>query len=371
MYITGAVGSFWKGTSSRGHPVHEAFGRDYELPPRTAYAETCANIGNAMWNRRMLGLSGDARYADVVERVLYNAALSAIGTDGKGFFYCNPLERTDQTSDLSHHHTSERWSIHRCFCCPPQVVRTLGKVHQWAYGLSDDAVWVNLYGGSALETDLAGGRLRLEQTTDYPWDGHVRLTMHEAPARKVAVRLRIPGWAEGATLKVNGREASQAEAAPGAYVSLRRTWRSGDTVDLRLPMPVRLMAAHPESESLVGKVAVVRGPMVYCLESHDVPDGVPLSEVALTAGARLEPQGREDYLGGVVVLKGKGVRAVGSAKPVIPSGPEWQGRLYRPVPGGSSPVPAGEGLDVTLIPYYAWANRGPSRMAVWLPLAGG
>jgi DUF1680 family protein len=368
MYITGAVGSFWKGTSPRGDSVHEAFGCDYELPPRTAYAETCANIGSAMWNRRMLALSGEARFADVMERVLYNAGLSPIGVNGKGFFYCNPLERTDRTADLSYHHTAERWSVHRCFCCPPQVVRTLGKVHEWAYGLADDGVWVHLYGGSVLETDLAGGRLRIEQRTDYPWDGHVRLIVHAAPARDLTLRLRIPGWAEAATLKVNGQEADGVEAAPGTYASLRRTWQIGDTVALDLPMPVRLMAAHPEAESLVGRVAVARGPVVYCLESHDVPDGVPPTEVALPAGASLEPEWREDYLGGVVVLKGKGVRARGSVEPVLPAGAQWKGRLYRPVPRGSATVPVGKALDVTLIPYYAWANRGPSQMAVWLPL---
>jgi len=371
MYITGAVGSFWKGTSPRGDPVHEAFGCDYQLPPRTAYAETCANIAVAMWNRRLLALSGRARYADVMERVLYNAALSAIGVGGKGFFYCNPLERTEQTADLSHHHTAERWSIHRCFCCPPQVVRTLGKVHEWAYGLSDDGLWVNLYGGSVLDTQVAGQRLSVEQQTDYPWDGHVRLFVRAAPAQRFSLRLRIPGWVEGAALKVNGREADGVEAAPGTYVSLRRAWKEGDVVDLHLPMPVRLMAAHPQAESLVGKVAVARGPVVYCLESHDTPDGVPPTEVALPTGSNLQPQRREDYLGGVVVLKGTGLRASGDAEPVLPAGPEWEGRLYRPVPCDARPsaLPKGAALDVTLIPYYAWANRGPSQMAVWLPLA--
>jgi hypothetical protein len=321
-----------------------------------------------MWNRRMLALSGEARYADVMERVLYNAGLSPIGTDGKGFFYCNPLERTDRTDDLSHHHTAERWSIHRCFCCPPQVVRTLAKVHEWAYGLSDDAVWVHLYGGSVLDTHLAAGRLRIEQRTDYPWDEHVRLIVHKAPSRPMALRLRIPGWAQAAALKVNGREADGVRAAPGTYALLRRRWESGDTVDVHLPMPVRLLAAHPEADDLVGKVAVARGPVVYCLESQDVPGDVPPTDVALPAGARLEPARREDYLGGVVVLKGKGVRASGSVEPVLPPGSEWNGRLYRPVPRESQPVPAAEALDVTLVPYHAWANRGPSQMAVWLPL---
>ena len=369
MYVTGAVGSFRNGRSPRGDPVHEAFGRDYQLPPRTAYAETCANIAGAMWNRRMLALAGDARYADVAERVLYNAMLSAVGTDGRGFFYCNPLERTGDPTGLSKHHTPERWSVHGCFCCPPQVVRTLAKLHAWVYGLSDDAVWVNLYGGSVLEADLAGGRLKIEQETDYPWGGHVRIIVHAAPARRLAVRLRVPGWAGGAVLKVNGRVPGEAEAAPATYVSLRRTWTAGDTVDLRLPMPVRLVAAHPQAESLRGKVAVVRGPVVYCLESPDLPAGVPLTEVALPAGATLEPHRRKDYLGGVVVLKGKGVRAPGSDEPAVPAGDGWMGRLYRPVPRRSGTAPKGQPVAVTLIPYFAWANRGASRMAVWLPLA--
>ncbi len=369
MYITGAVGSLWRGKSPRGDPVHEAFGRDYELPPRTAYNETCANIAHAMWNRRMLALTGEARYADVVERVLYNSALSAIGADGKGFFYCNPLAWTGDRTGLSKHHTPERWSIHRCFCCPPQVVRTLAKVHEWAYGLSEEAVWVNLYGGSVVETRLpAGGRVSLEQRTEYPWDGRVRITVRQAPGREVAVMLRIPAWADGAAVRAAGEDAS-AGVVPGRYAALRRRWRAGDVIDLRLPMPVRLMAAHPGAERLRGKVAVARGPVVYCLESSDLPAGVAVADVALPGNVRLEPRYRKDFLGGVTVLEGTAVRAAGSNAPVLPPGEAWNGRLYRKVAEGGGPAPGGEAVPVTLIPYFAWANRGPARMAVWLPLA--
>ena len=368
MYVTGAVGSFRNGTSPRGDPVHEAFGRDYELPSRTAYAETCANIANAMWNRRMLGLTGEARYADVAERVLYNSMLSAIGTSGKGFFYCNPLERTDDQTDLSFHHTAERWSVHRCFCCPPQVIRTLAKLHEWVYGLSEDAVWVNLYGGSLLETVLpGGGRASVEQQTDYPWSGEVRIAVRAAPSRTIAIMLRIPAWADGATLAVNGQDPVRAE--PGTYVPLRRTWKAGDTVALHLPMPVRLMAAHPDAEDLAGKVAVVRGPVVYCLESPDVPAGVAVADVAVPAGIDLQPRRRQDLLGGVTVLEGRALVARAAADPVLPPGDAWEGNLYRAVTGPAGPAPAGKAVGVTLVPYYAWANRGASHMAVWLPLA--
>jgi DUF1680 family protein len=355
MYLTGAVGSFRGGKSSRGDPVHEAFGVDFQLPSRTAYNETCANIGNAMWNWRMLALTGHARHADVLERVLYNSMLSALALDGKGFFYCNPLARDGRRDGLSPHHTAQRWAIHRCFCCPPQVARTLAKLHGWACAVSKEGVWVNLYGGSAVETRLADGSpLKLTQQTDYPWDGKVAITMNPAKAGEFALMLRIPAWAGRAALRVNGKALGQ-PPAPGRYAAIHRAWSPGDTVELELPMDVRLVEAHPGVASLRGKLAVMRGPVVYCLESPDLPEGVRVADVAIPDDVRLVPRVEKGWLGGAVVLEGE-------ARRVRPD--DWGDALYRTLPADEA-----EAIPITLIPYYAWANRGPSHMTVWMPRA--
>jgi len=371
MYITGAIGSFRNGKSPRGDSVHEAFGAAYELPSRTAYNETCSNIGNAMWNRRMLALTGEAKYADLMERVLYNSALSAVGVDGKGYFYCNPLSWDGSASGPSLHHTASRWSIHRCFCCPPQVARTIAKLHAWAYGVSDEGVWVNLYGGSVLETAAGGGRLKLVQQTEYPWDGRVRITLEPAKPRRLAVMLRIPGWAERASVQINGRHLD-AKVTCGTYLPLRRKWSAGDVIELLLPMKVRLMEAHPSAENLRGKLAVMRGPIVYCLESPDLPNGVALDEIAVPPDVKLTPRFEKGLLGGVTVLRGKALQVQARpprAAPAAKAG--WDGILYRerkPAKGGRPPK--GKRIEIALIPYFAWANRGVSHMSVWLPLAG-
>jgi hypothetical protein len=370
MYLTGAVGSFWRGRSPRGDDVHEAFGADYELPGRTAYNETCANIGNAMWNWRMLTLTGEAKYADVMETVLYNSALSAVGADGRGFFYCNPLAWDASEAGPSKHHTARRWRIHDCYCCPPQVARTLAKLHGWAYSVSDAGLWVNLYGGSTLRTKLADGSpVELVQETDYPWDGRVRIVLHRLQTREFAVMLRIPGWASGAAVQVNG-ERLAAAPSPATYLPVRRRWQAGDRLELELPMRVRLMEAHPKAAELRGKVAVTRGPVVYCLESPDLPEGVGVDEVLIPADIKLAAAFRKDLLGGIVVLSGeafRGGRRAAAATPGEQAG--WTGVLYRELKAAPARPPAGRTVHVTLIPYHAWANRGVSRMAVWLPLA--
>ncbi len=372
MYITGAVGSFWQGKSSRGDPVHEAFGSDYELPSRTAYNETCANIANAMWNRRMLALTGEARYADVMELVLYNSMLSSVSLDGKGFFYCNPLARDGNGEGLSKHHTPVRWSTWNCYCCPPNAARTIAKLHGWVYSISDEGVWVNLYGGSVLDTELAdGSRVTLRQETDYPWDERVKITVSPRGRREFGVMLRIPGWADGARVRVNGKP-FRGPVAPGRYAAVRRRWSPGDVVELRLPMPARLMQAHPAAVDLRNRVAVMRGPVVYCLESPDLLEAVRLEDVVIPAGIQLTPRFDGDLLGGVTVLDGQAVRrGVGEETGRAPDEGDWQDVLYRRAEGRQGDQETGASVAVTLIPYYAWANRGASHMAVWLPSAPG
>jgi DUF1680 family protein len=367
MYVTGGVAALHHGEVSRRtfrrwprDSVHESFGAAYQLPNRTAYNETCANIGNAMWNWRMLGLTGRAEYADVMERVLYNSMLSAIGLAGTDFFYTNPLRRCEPEVPLLSNDSAARWpdttpeSPVHCFCCPPNVSRTLARLQSWAYSVSDDAVWVNLYGSNALETGLPdGSSVRLSQKTGYPWDGKVTIRVEEAAGDPIALMLRVPGWAAGASLRIND-EPVGAELKPGSYQTVRRVWSAGDAIELDLPMDVVFLQAHPLIEEARNQVAVMRGPIVYCLESPDLPNGVRVDDVAVAADFPWKPRWDRDLLGGVTVLEGEAYAR--------DPGP-WTDRLYqRWDPAG------GRRIRATLIPYYAWANRGVSQMTVWMPV---
>ncbi len=366
MYITGGTAALHTGEADRRllrrwprDSVHEAFGAPYRLPNLTAYNETCANIANAMWNWRMLVLTGEAKYAEVMERVLYNSMLSGVSIEGRDFFYTNPLRRVKDAPLLSND-SATRWpdttpaSPVHCFCCPPNIARTLAQLSGWAYGISDDTVWVHLYGSSVLDGRLADGTtMRLAQKTRYPWEGRVTITVEKSPEIPLALRLRIPGWARGATLQVNGED-PRGDIHPLDYVTLERRWSPGDTVVLDLPMDVELVEAHPLVEETRNHVAVMRGPIVYCLESPDLPRSVTVDEVRLPRRPSWHVRHESTLLGGVTVLETEGSAVPKSASSAA---------LYRPAAEG--PVrPA----KLRLIPYYAWSNRGPGDMAVWIPL---
>jgi len=381
MYITGGCGALYDGAAPDGAKdqktitrVHQAYGRNYQLPNTTAYSETCANIGNVLWNWRMFLATGEAKYMDVVELALYNSVLSGGSLDGTNFFYTNPLRVTDPLP------AELRWSRTRVpyvssFCCPPNLVRTIAESADYAYGKSENAIWVNLYGGSTLAAELPGGqKIKLTQETDYPWNGRIRIVINECRPAEFALKLRIPGWTTGASVRVNnqpagslgalpsrrpsstgGQIAGETSALPGGYFEIRRVWKPGDTVTLDFPMPARLLEANPLVEEDVGQVAVLRGPVVYCLESPDLPRGVKLSDVRIPADIQLTARYDQRLLGGIVVLEGQAL-----ARPAL----DWQGKLYREFRSADSrPVKA------RFIPYFAWANRGPSEMSVWLPLA--
>jgi DUF1680 family protein len=358
MYLTGACGALYDGASPDGSReqkqiarVHQAYGRRYQLPNSTAHNETCAAIGNALWNWRMLQITGEAKYADVLERVLYNALLAGVSLDGRRFFYTNTLRQLDtMPAPLRWSRSREEWIS--CYCCPANVARTIAEASTYAYGRSDRGVWVHLYGGSTLDTTLSDGRrVKLKQETDYPWDARVKLTVESAPAGELSLFLRVPGWARGAALAVNGKPVP---VAPGRYAEVRRSWAADDTVELTLPLEARLVEAHPLVEEARNQVAVVRGPLVYCLESHDLPRGVRLLSVALPRRARFTPRFDRSLLGGVMVLEGKADATADAA---------WGDELYREF----RPTMPAE-VEIKLIPYYAWANRGKSEMTVWLPL---
>jgi len=354
MYVTGATGALHRGESSAGDSVHEAYGREYQLPNSTAYSETCANIANAMWNWRMLAITGETRFADIMELVLYNSALSGISVDGKHFFYTNVLRRTKDTPFLSWD-LPTRQPYLSCFCCPPNIVRTIANVHGWAYSISDEGVWINLYGANELNTELLDGtELKLKQETDYPWDGMVKIAVNVPTKKGFSVMLRIPGWARDAALKVNG-QATRDKLQPGKYFRLNRTWSAGDVIELNLPETIQLIEAHPLAEELRNQVAVKRGPIVYCLESVDLPEGVKVSEIVVPRDIKLKPRFDKELLAGVTVIEGKAE--------VIKEG-DWSSRLYTEL-APQEP----KKITIRLIPYYAWSNRGVSEMTVWMPLA--
>ncbi|MDP6775867.1 MAG: glycoside hydrolase family 127 protein, partial [Candidatus Latescibacteria bacterium] len=356
MYITGGCCALHHGLSARegrrGDFVHEAAGAPYELPSATAYNETCAQVGVFLWGWRMLALTGDARYADVMEREMYNGFLPGIGLAGTDFFYTNPLRWHGHDQILLSSDTLQRHQPggESRICCPTNVLRSIAEMHGYFYGLSDAGLWVHQYGGSVFDA----GEIRLEQDTCYPWDGAIRLRVDRAPDRGLTIRLRIPEWAQGASAELNGRPVD-AEVQPGSYLAIDRPWAEGDEILLDLPMGVRMMEAHPRSEELRNQVAIMRGPLVYCLESIDLPDGVKVEEVVVPRDADLTPRHDPDLLGGVTALEGQARRRRAG---------DWSGQLYRE----AAPLEP-ETIRIKLIPYYAWNNRGVPEMTVWLPVA--
>lgn len=362
MYITGGCGSLYDGAAPDGAKdqkhitrVHQAYGRNFQLPNITAHNETCANIGNALWNWRMFLATGDAKFMDIVELEFYNSVLSGVSLDGTNFFYTNPLRVTDPLP------TNLRWPRVRVpflssFCCPPNLVRTIAESAGYAYSKTKDAVWINLYGSSTLDTELANGeKIKLEQVTDYPWNGRVRIKILACGKKEFVLKLRIPGWAQQASVRINDGPTDESPKSQ-SYFEIHRRWHPGDFVDLDLPMPARLIEANPLVEEDVNQVAVQRGPVVYCLESPDLPHGVTISDVLIPPDIQLTSRYDQQLLDGVTVLEGHAL-----LRPKA----DWNGKLYQDFkPQQLKP------LNVRFIPYCVWQNRGPSEMSVWLPLAG-
>jgi DUF1680 family protein len=298
--------------------------------------------------------TGEARFMDAAELALYNSVLSGMSLDGTNFFYTNPLRVTDPLP------TELRWSRQRVpfvssFCCPPNLVRTIASSAQFAYAKSADALWVNLYGASTLETELSNaGKIRLTQVTEYPWNGRVQIKIKDAPEKEFILKLRIPGWAKAASVRINHRPADSSPR-PGSYHELRRAWKSGDIIDLDLQMDTELIEANPLVEETLGQVAVKRGPIVYCLESIDLPGGVKPLDVSLSSDTKFRARYDQRLLGGVAVIEGTAL---------IRTNSNWSTQLYRELQP-TKPMP----IKLRLIPYFVWANRGPGEMSVWLPLA--
>lgn len=341
LYVTGGIGATGRG---------EAFGINYELPNMTAYNETCAAIGNDYWNHRLFLLHADARYIDVMERTLYNGLLSGVSLDGKSFFYPNPLESNGQ------HQRSAWFGV---ACCPGNITRFLASLPGYVYAQRGSALYVNLFVKSRAEVKLDGGRtLKLSQDTGYPWDGNLRIAVDPDKGGRFTIHLRIPGWARGeavpsdlyrfldrseepVVLKVNGKAVPMSISK--GYAVLERSWRRGDVIELGLPMPVRRVAAHDAVEADRGRVALQRGPIVYAAEWTE--HGGRVRNLLLPDDSKLLAEFRPELLNGVVVVKGKAMALAH----------DQQGGVAR------------RELGLQAIPYYAWANRGPGEMVVWIP----
>jgi DUF1680 family protein len=340
MYLTGGIGS-----QSGG----ESFGADYELPNSSAYCETCASIANAFWNHRMFLLTGDARYLDVLERVLYNGIISGIGLSGELFFYSNPLESHGQ-------HQRSPWFT--CACCPSNVTRFIPSVPGYVYATRGSDLYINLFVQSEADVQTDRQVIHVDQKTSYPWDGEVAISIDPEKSEKFAISIRIPGWARNlpvpsdlyaylgaserqATLRINGEPVDT--ASEQGFVRIYRKWKKGDTLSLDLPMPIRRVVSHESVKTDAGRVALERGPVVYCAEWMDNRGYV--SNLVLDDSAKLTPIEREDLFNGVIVLDGtaEALEYDKDGKTLLKNEQQF-----------------------TAIPYYAWAHRGQGEMAVWL-----
>jgi uncharacterized protein len=344
MYVTGGVGSRSDG---------EAFGDAYELPNFRAYGESCAAIGNMMWNWRMLAATGDAKFTDVIERALYNGINSGMSLDGVLYCYRNPLAFDPSTGDK----IRNQW--YDVTCCPPNLERILASLPGYFYSTSKEGIYAHLYDNSELDWHLEDGTgLKVAQKTNYPWDGKVEITVTPARASDFTFFLRIPGWAERAQVTVNNKPVTGTK--PGEYLALSRRWSPGDAIRLQLDMAPQVVQGNPRIADDTGRVAVQRGPLIYCLEEMDQPSGVALSDVALDLGTgsseAFQSRTQADLLGGIVVLQHMGVAYERSAA---------ENALYSRY---SRKSPKTRKVDLRLIPYYAWANRHPTAMQVWTPL---
>lgn len=376
MYITGGCGALYNGVSPDGtdykpanwQQVHQAFGRPYQLPQSTAHNETCANIGNMLFNWRMLETTGDAKYADIVETCLYNSVLTGISLDGTKYLYTNPM-RLSKKLPYQLRWSRERQKLISCFCCPPNTLRTVCEAQEYAYTVSSDALFVQLYGENDLATALGKKALKVSQKTDYPFDGRVELTIDAVGKGCLnTVNLRVPGWCDNAVVTVNG-EAQQVEVAPNSYIALSRKWKKGDKIVLDMEMKAKLIESNPLVEESRGEVAVKRGPLVYCLEEMDI-DG----NQNMTPGSGKTPSVSSVDIDNIVLpmdikfdvvdmeIAGSRMKALeGTARYV--DEPDWKGTLYREVSRKERDI------KIRLIPHYAYGNRGLQDFTIFMPLA--
>lgn len=330
LYVTGGIGP---------SADNEGFTREYDLPNDTAYAETCAAIGLGFLAHRLDRLRLDGRHADIVETVLFNGALAGLSSDGEHFFYDNVLESSGQ---------HRRWRWHYCPCCATNIARFIAGVGQYVCSSGEDSVVVHHYASCSADVDVGGGLVQLQQDTRYPWDGTVRLRLRPDRPRRLKLLLRIPGWCRSATLTIAGVPAGVAELTHDGYCSIDRDWTGDEEVVLTLSMPIDRLHAHPAVTADAGKVALRRGPVVYCVEETDV--GIDPRRLRLPPDGELSAYFDPDLPGGAVAIEGSALAAAST---------DWNG-LYRTEPARLADH------ALRAVPYFLWANRTPGAMAVWL-----
>ena len=337
MHLIGGYGARFMG---------ESFGEAYELPSDRCYCETCAAIAGMMWSWRMLLTTGHPRYADLLERSLYNGFLSGVSLDGERYFYVNPLQSRGGI---------ERPEWYRCACCPPNVMRQIALVGHYVATANEEGVQFHQYATARVEAEpRVGLPVTVRAETEYPWDGHVMVVVEDTPGFTWSMALRIPGWCQDASLRVNG-ETVEAPLTGGTYTTVERAWRSGDLVELDLPLAPRLTKPNPRIDAVRSSLAIERGPLVYCLEEADQEPGLSLLDARVNPRAPLRARWRDDLLGGVTVVEAQGTGVDTGA---------WGDQLYRPA---AFQTPPERPVTLTAVPYYAWANRGPGQMRVWIP----
>lgn len=346
MYITGGIGSMAHG---------ESFTLDYDLPNDTVYAETCASIGLIFFARRMLQIDPRGEYADVMERALYNTVVSGMSKDGKHFFYVNPLEVKPDVCRINKayaHVKPQRQGWFGCACCPPNIARLLASLGQYIYTSKDDTLYVHLYVGGSIDWEADGQGVRLEQLSDYTWNGNTSFRVSANKSAKFTLALRIPSWSKGdATIHIGGyKYAYSSEQIVGGYLNITRLWQDGEVIDVSFPMPILRMKGHPSIRHTIGKVAIQRGPFVYCLEEAD--NGAELHAIQLWKRSELTTYFDSGLLGGLQVVEAEAGR-------ISPEG--WGSELY-----SSESAIRSEPVKAKFIPYFAWANRGVGEMSVWV-----
>lgn len=332
MYITSGLGPA---------AANEGFTEDYDLPNDTAYAETCASVALIFWAQRMLHLDLDGRYADVMEQALFNGALTGLSRDGEHYFYSNPLD-----SDGRH----SRWAWHTCPCCTMNSSRLVASVGGYFVSASDDAIAFHLYGGISTTVTLADTKVFLRETSTYPWSGHIKIEVRPERPALFTIKLRVPGWAKGVRATVNGEPVDVQAARADGYLSVARSWQDGDRVELDIPMPPQRIYAHPWVKENVGRVALKRGPLVYCVEEADNPGG-RVQQLELPLGSEVETHKREDLFDGIIVLTARAERLEAVT---------WGDSLYRTDP------PTKSTSQLTALPYFLWNNRSRGSMQVWI-----
>ena len=370
LYITGGCGALYDGASPDAGQdywaitrVHQAYGRPYQLPNVTAYNESCASLGLIFWAWRMLTLTGEAQYADEIERVIYNALPAMIGADGRSYFYTNPLRQVrdlpfplrragnpgDSVPPPSHERGRQEYMT-ACFCCPPNIARVITELPYYAYSNKNRTVWVHQFVNGSATTDFDGVAVTLTQETDYPVSGTIRIGVDAEQPVDGEVRVRIPGWADRARVSVDGRPVDRFE---NGYAVLDQEW-DDNTIEITIDLSVRLTVAHRFLEEATNQVCVVRGPVVYCVESADLPDHLDIGSVAIPQSISWTEEDGDDIFAGHVLLRGTAAELPDQ----VPDG-----RLYADL-DPSPPTP----LDLRLVPYALWGNRGPGEMSVWLQL---